>query len=154
MPGPNTPQPDMSKGPNTPSASVGGGPLTPSSSMGGGDQMPPKYTGPNTPNTPNSVSDMNFPVPSPQNSSSDKHRMTPSGGGGLPPGGQTPTSVAGDSKFPAPSPGAGPKTPMDNSRFPVPSPNQMGPGSAGPPGRFPGGPMGGKIYFILFLNNS
>eukprot|EP00094_Tigriopus_californicus_P004642 TCALIF_04465-PA protein Name:"Similar to lgs Protein BCL9 homolog (Drosophila melanogaster)" AED:0.10 eAED:0.15 QI:775/0.71/0.62/1/0.71/0.62/8/0/1146 len=131
VPGPHTPQPDgINKGHGGPGTPLGG-PPTPSSIV---NEMPPKYNGPHTPHTPNSVSDsgnMNFHVPSPQGGPdiSGGQRMGP----GTP---ITPGPVSDkNQRFPVPSPG-GPRTPgMDNnsSRFPVPSP-QMGPGN----NRFPG----------------
>jgi len=71
IPNATTPQPDLGKGgPHTPL----GDPSTPLSSL---NDMPPKYTGPNTPNTPGSVTGDNFSAPSPQ--SSEMHRLARSG---------------------------------------------------------------------------
>ena len=64
VPSATTPQPDLNKGgPHTPL----GGPPTPSNM----NDLPPKYTGPNTPNTPGSVTGDNFSVPSPQGPGGD-----------------------------------------------------------------------------------
>jgi hypothetical protein len=87
--------------------------------------MPPKYTGPNTPNTPGSVTG-DFSVPSPQGG--DMQRMARSG---------TPGDKS--QKFPMPSPG-GPRTPgiNDGPRSPgMGGPRFNGPNMRGPSGMSP-----------------